>query len=303
MGLFKRCEPLYRRALRSADRRQDPVLWAEAALGSASGLRAVGKTREAGRLLAEARRLRIPAFERRLALEEALVIRAEGRYGESIRRLSRLLRGAGREEEAYLYWAIGGARRFAGDLAASRRAYLRSLDLARRCGDLSAAGYACLGLGGVCRIEGLLERSASYYARAARVFRGTSDIFAKAYSLCGLANACRQLGRLQEAARLYQRARPLYAGLGDKPDLAYVDWGLGKTHLMRGKLRKAEERLRLSARLFKESGETRGEALSGLALAAALHSLGRTREAERLFAGAYRKALRAGIHAHLEVYT
>ncbi|MFA5139502.1 MAG: tetratricopeptide repeat protein [Elusimicrobiota bacterium] len=303
MGLFKRSEALYRRVLRAADRGQDSVLWAEAALGSASGLRAVGETRSARRLLKAAGALHIAVFERRLQLEEALVIRAEGRYGESIRRLSKLLRGADREETAYLFWAIGGARRFAGDLSASRRAYLRSLDQARRCRDLSGVGYACLGLGGVCRIEGLLERSASYYRRAARVFRGTSDLFAKAYALCGLANACRQLGRLQEAARLYGRARPLYAALGDKPDLAYVDWGLGKTHLMRGDLRRAEARFRLSSKLFRESGEARGEVLSGLALSSALHSMGRTTEAERVFSAAYRLGRRTGLHAHLEIFT
>ncbi len=306
-GFFLRAETLYSRILRRSEKGSS--LWLEAALGSAAGLRALGKVKQASALLGRAAPLarRHPWAREALELERVMVLRAAGGYEQSVKKLSALLRRArqGRrlDEAAYLLWAMGGALRFQGRLGDSLSAFRRSLSLARRIQDPVAAGYALFGLGGTARILGRLKDSERFYARAKAVFDDTDDLFGKAYAHCGLANALRQGGRLREAERLYRKAYFLYKSLEDEVDLAYVDWGMGKIHLQRGELSAALSRLKAAHEAFSKGGETRGEVLALNAIAQALHAAGKTAEAERKFDAAVRLARRHRLHAHLEVFT
>ncbi|MEE8424843.1 MAG: tetratricopeptide repeat protein [Elusimicrobiota bacterium] len=308
MGFFNAAEALYRRVLRGKD---DPVLFVEACLGSAAGLRSVGRVRDASARIKAARtaakRSGLRAFKERFALEAAMILRAAGFYAESLRRLKPLLERALRSGEwgevSFIYWAVGGAERFRGRLADSEKAYLRSLAMARRARDRIAQGYAEFGLGGITRVRGKLALAARYYSRAAGAFRSTDDFFARAYAECGYANALRQLGRLAQAERHYRRSHKIYSSLGDAVDLAYVDWGLGQIRLLQGRPRSAVPFLRKSLAAFQRGSENRGIVLAKKSLAEALHAIGRSREGEAFFAGAYRLARRTGLHAHLERYT
>lgn len=298
-GYFAKSEALYRRVLRAPD----AALRAEALLGSALGLRAVGDTRGAAARLKACRRAARAAgldLADRIDLEEALVLRAAERYDEALARLKPRLRGADRDEAAFLWWAIGGCYRFQGRLAESVAAFRKSASLAR---DRAAEGYALFGLAGAVRVRGDAAASDRYYRRAGRLFEGTGDDFGRAYAACGGANALRQLGRLGEAERGYRKAYGIYAGLGDPVDLAYVDWGWGEVHLKRGELKPALERFAAAEKAFRAGRETRGVVLCLHSRARALHALGRTPEAERLFSEGLSRARRAGIHTHLESFT
>lgn len=308
-GFFSRSEKAYRRVLSAA--RGDAALWLEAALGSAAGLRAVGRPAGAERLLDAAARLarreKASWALSRIRLERALVARARGRWSVALPELRAMAAKAIRESEwseaSFLLWAIAGALRFSGDLEGSRSAFERSLTLARRSRDLSAEGYAVLGLGGVTRIQGDLARSGRYYAQAMKSFARTDDRFAQAYAHCGLANSLRQRGLRVEAERHYRSAYRLYASLGDRVDLAFVDWGLGKLRLDSGRAAEAIAYFRRAIPAFASGEELRGECLAELTLAQALHSVGRTREAEPLFDRAVRRGRAGRLHAHLELYT
>lgn len=308
-GFLSRAAKLYASVLSGFDPGTDPGLWLEASLGAASCLRALGDAQGAlarlGRASALARRCGIfRDFGRRLALERALGLRAAGLWSRCLRELAALLRSSRRRgdraESAFILWAMGGALRFAGRLAESEQALRRSLALA---GGAEARGYALFGLAGVLRVRGRLAKSARCYARAGRLFARGEDLFARAYAQCGLANALRQLGRLREAERRYLASRKLYARIEDGPDLGFVEWGLGKVYLQQGRLGPAHARLEGALALFRRHGETRGEALSLIALAQCLHALGRTRRAEALFARGLRRSRGAGLSCHLEVFT
>lgn len=311
MGFFSAAEALYSSVLARARGAAEAALRAEAALGSASGLRALGNTAAASRRLvtarAAARSSGLAGFGERLELEEALVLRAEEHYGEAVSRLlpllSKALRRRAYDEAAFLLWAIGGARRFQGRLAEAEAAFRRSFSLAHRAGDPAGQGYALFGIGGAARVRGDLKGSERAYGKAAQLFAGSSDLFACAYAACGRANALRQLGRLGEAERGYRRAHALYSRLGDAVDLAYVDWGWGEVLLRRGALQAALKRLSAAEGAFRSGGETRGVVLSLQSRARLLHSLGRTPQAERLFARGLALARKAGIHTHLEFFT
>lgn len=306
-GFFLKAERLYRRGLAGLRPAEDPILWCEAALGSAAGLRSLGRTREARQRLQAARRIRLAGYAWRLRLESALADRAEGLWARSLKELSALLRQARRErawqEAGFILWAMGGALRFQGRLRRSYGAFQDAARLFRRCGDPVGGGYARFGLGGVSRMMGRLRESAVHYGAAARAFEPTQDIFGRAYAQCGLANALRQLGLLQEAERRYRRSRRLYSLLEDWVDLAYVEWGLGKVRLQRGKLDEARASLETALKRFRSHGEIRGEVLATLALAQALHAMGRTARAEALFKNGYGLARKRGLRAHLEVFT
>lgn len=309
-GFFVRSARLYRRVL-AATRRAEPDLWLDASLGLAAGLRSLGETGEARArarvALTQARRLGRGDAVEALALELALIDRAEGRFARALPALARILarfraRGDG-EGAAFALWALGGARRFAGDLAGSERDFRASLAAAARADDDAGQAYALFGLGGITRIRGDLAASERCYAEAGRRLSRTDDLFGRAYAACGLANALRQQGRLREAERLYRRSHALYSRIGDPVDLAYVDWGLGKVLLQTGRLREANDRLRRALRAFEKGREARGVTLSLLALAGLRHARGRTAEGERLFEQARRAARRAGLRTHLEHFT
>lgn len=307
-GYFDRADVLYRALLRRP-REEDLELWLDACLGLVSVLRSLGKTAQARsfwRRGAQAAR-RDGARRESFALEDALIDRAQGLYPRSLSKLARLLkeaRAAGDWSKAgFILWAMGGARRFSGDLEGSRRDFLESLASFRRAGDKEGKAYALFGLGGVLRIQGRLEAARKAYSEAGRGLAATQDLFGKAYAQCGLANVLRQQGRLAQAFRRYESSHRLYSRLGDAVDLAYVDWGLGQIHLKRGELKAAEKRLSAALRAFSRFDEARGVCLCENSLAALWHARGRTKEAEALFDRALARARRAGLHAHLEIFT
>jgi tetratricopeptide (TPR) repeat protein len=303
-GYFDRAAAAYRLLL--ARRGLDAGLRLDSWLGLASIHRSLGSVPQARQALAQARRLAEPKDDR-VFLEDALIDRAEGLWARCLSKLGRLLSGARRARDfgaqGFLLWATGGARRFSGDLAGSRRDFEESLRCARKAGDAAGQAYALFGLGGVSRILGRLADSDRFYAEAGRRLAATDDVFGKAYAECGLANALRQRGKLAAAKAHYLKAHRLYSSLGDAVDLAYVDWGLGKVALHQGNLAEARRRLVMAHAAFEKGHEHRGASLSKLALASVLHSLGQTKAAEKLFDAGVRQSRRAGLHAHLETYT
>ena len=311
MGYFQKAQALYGKLAGNALKREDPALWIEAALGCAAGLRSVGQVRAAYEKVKGAetisRKEGLNVYAERIRLERAMVDRASGKYARSIKTLSAMLACARRrkslEEAAFLLWAIGGAQRFLGALAQSERSFLLSKKAAEKAGDRIGIGYALFGLGGVTRILGRLKEAAQYYKKAGGIFRGTDDDFAKAYAFCGYANALRQLGELREAERYYGFSHRIYSKLGDPVDLAYVDWGLGEVAKRLGRPAQALPLFKKSWDAFRKGGEDRGEILAGKSIAECLHALGKTNEAERRFAEAYRLAKKSGLHAHIEPYT
>ncbi len=309
MGYFAKAEALYRRVLSRADAGRD--LRADSAMALAAICRSLGRVSPARAFLRQARNIlgKNPAREnrKRLEIEGALIDRAQGLYPQSLRRFKVLLSAFAAEKDfasaAFILWAMGGARRFSGDLRGALADFKASLGFARKAADKTAEAYAFLGLGGAARVAGQPADSEMYYGRAARLLSGTQDVFGQAYAECGLANALRQKGDYARAGRRYERAHRLYASLGDAVDLAYVDWGLGQVAFHLGNPDEARRRFETALSAFEKAGEARGAVISLTALAAALHSVGRTDAAEALFRRALRESRRAKIHAHLEALT
>lgn len=304
-GYFGRAGAAYRAALKRVDV-QDRDLAFDSWLGLARCARSLGATAEARRALSHARR--IPGSDRELlALEDALVLRAESRHRPALKALLPMLGVARRRRDwsavGFLLWAIAGSRRFSGDLKGSHRDFRDSLSAFRRGRDSEGEAYALFGLGGIARVRGLFVEARRAYIEAGKRLGGGPDLFGRAYAHCGLANCLRQMGLLAEAERNYRASYKLYAGLDDRVDLAFVDWGLGQIHQRRGELPAAERRYRAALRSFSGGGEDRGLVLSRKSLAEVLHARGRTAEAEKLFDSAVSLARRAGLTAHLESYT
>ncbi|MBI4377023.1 MAG: tetratricopeptide repeat protein [Elusimicrobia bacterium] len=306
LGFLSRCQGHYGRALAGGS---EPSLRFEASLALASARRSLGDWRGATISLKRARAWRDHAPEGRLRfeLEEALILRASGRYRESIRRLLSLARRFERSEDwaaaGFAFWAIAGARRLLGQFSQGERDFHRSFRLFSRNGDSVDKAYALFGLGGITRMQGRLKDAESCYRRAGRLLRGGSDWFGQAYAECGLANALRQQGRAREALAHYGRSARLYGRLEDRVDLAYVHWGIGKIHLHGGRLSEARPWLEKALSSFSRAHEDRGVILAQMALAQLLHAQGRALSAESLFGRALSRARRMGLHTHLETFT
>lgn len=285
----------------------DPALWFESALGLVSCLRSIGRAKQArrwlGRARAAAKRYRLAGASEALSLEDALLLRAEGRWPAAVAALRRLRRKARGDRKAFLDWALGGAFRFMGRLSESAAAFERARAGFRRAGDRAGAAYAEMGLAGTRRVQGRLEESVRRYGRALETFGRTEDLFGLAYANCGLANGLRQSGRLHQAERFYSSAHRLYSELGDPADLAYVDWGLAEVRARTGRSEPARTSALRALAGFASAGEARGEVLALRTLSALEHARGRTSKAERLFDRAVRLARASRIHTHLESFT
>ncbi|MBI5883079.1 MAG: hypothetical protein HZB91_08245 [Elusimicrobia bacterium] len=311
MGSLGGCRPWYEKALAGTDRSRDTVLWLDSCLGLVSALRSLGECAKARRLLSQgmslAKKQGLASHAERCRLEGILLDRAEGRYPRSIRELSGFLALFRRRKDlpamAYILWALGGARRFSGDLSGSLKDYEDSLALAGKAKDPMGRGYAMLGLGGIERIKGNLSAALAWYLRSRKAFAKTQDLFAQAYAECGTGNCLRQLGRLKEARGCYAASHRLYTLIKDPVDLAYVDWGLGKIAMAEGRLDDAGRRLMTALSGFGRFEEHRGVVLSLMALAAVRHAQGRTTEGEKLFDQGLALARKTGLHTHLEIYT
>lgn len=304
-GYFVKAGSAYRAALKRAET-SDRDLVFDAWLGLARCTRSLGATKDARRALARARR--VPGADREiLALEDALVLRAESRHRPALKALLPMLATARRRRDwsavGFLLWAIAGSRRFSGDLAGSHRDFKDSLSAFKRGRDSEGEAYALFGLGGIARVRGLFPEARRAYIEAGKRLKSGPDLFGRAYAHCGLANCLRQMGLLAEAEKNYRASYQLYAGLDDRVDLAFVDWGLGQIHQRRGELPAAESRYRAALSAFAGGGEDRGLVLARKSLAEVLHARGRTPEAEKLFDSAVALARRAGLTAHLESYT
>lgn len=242
-----------------------------------------------------------------LRLEEAMLLRAEGRYAESLRRLKAFLALFQRREDwegvGFVWWAMGGALRFSGKLAAAEEAFERSLASFRRARDSSGARYSVLGLAGLKRIRGDVEGSRRLYASVLSQARADGDLFGLAYSHCGLANALRQMGRLGEARRHYRSSGRLYRKLGDEVDGAYVNWGLGQVEWRSGRPALAEPLFLRALAAFKKARETRGEVLALMALASLRYLAGRRVEGLARYERAVRVSRKAGILTPIESFT
>ena len=304
-GYFRLAQAAYRAALAHVDAADRDIVF-DGWLGLARCARSLGETAAARAALARARR--IPGADREtVALEDALVLRAESRHRPALKALLPMLAAARRRRDwsavGFLLWAIAGSRRFSGDLAGSHRDFKESLSAFRRSADAEGEAYALFGLGGIARVRGLFAEARRAYAEAGRRLGRGPDLFGRAYAHCGLANCLRQMGLLKEAEKNYLLSYVLYAGLDDRVDLAFVDWGLGQIHQRRGELPQAERRYRAALAAFSGGGEDRGLVLARKSLAEVLHARGRTAQAERLFDEAVALARRAGLTAHLESYT
>lgn len=304
-GYFGRAGIAYREALKRADS-QDRDLIFDAWFGIARCARSLGAVAEARKALSQARR--VPGADREtLALEDALVLRAESRHRPALKALLPMLALARRRRDwsavGFLLWAIAGSRRFSGDLAGSHRDFKESLSAFKRGNDAEGEAYALFGLGGIARVRGLFPEARRAYLEAGKRLKAGPDLFGRAYAHCGLANCLRQMGLLAEAEKNYHASYKLYAGLDDRVDLAFVDWGLGQIHQRRGELAPAERRYRAALTAFAGGGEDRGLILARKSLAEVLHARGRTAEAEKLFDSAVALARQAGLTAHLESYT
>lgn len=254
-----------------------------------------------------ARRLEATEDIELLRLEQAMLLRAEGRYAESLDQLGRFLdlfrRRGDWEGAGFVLWAMGGALRFSGNLEGSQRAFLRSIEAFRRARDSSGSRYAVLGLAGLKRIRGDVEGSRRLYAGALGKARSDGDLFGLAYAHCGLANALRQLGRMSEARSHYRSSGRLYRRLGDAVDGAYVDWGMGQVEWRSGRPARAGRLFARALAAFKGARETRGEVLALMALASIRYLNGHRPEGIALYERAARAARKAGILTPLEFFT
>ncbi len=195
---------------------------------------------------------------------------------------------------------LSGAAHFAlGELAAARRAFDETLELARTDGDDALVARAMSNLGAIANIEGDRTGALALYHLALSAHQRLGDARGLAETLHNMAISHRDLGDLDEADELERRSAE-FARDARQPIIASIA-GLGRAELAlrRGDASFAEAKARRTAMEFAAAGEVvrEGEAhrLAGVACTLA----GRHAEAMTLLDFAVERAQRHGAVLHL----
>ena len=181
--------------------------------------------------------------------------------------------------------------------------FKKSIALAKKIHDKINEAYGYCGLAGISRICGKIDECVKNYKLAEKIFKHTQDVFGNAYTHCGMANGLRQQGKYVEALRHYNVADKLYSSIHDTVDLGFVKWGRADVLRRKNKMADALKDLQEAQVLFDNSDEMRGQILTKLSLAQVLYALGRTDEAEELYAAGVAQAKKEKLHTYLESYT
>lgn len=215
------------------------------------------------RLRAEAETLVARADMRRRAAEAgrreafAAALAAVERLGDEAR-LPYVLDRLGHEQ------AADGLER---EAAAS---YRRGLDIAIRLGDEEAQAKAHNRLGRLAREGGRLEEALEHQAQALELFERLGEKRLAAETLVAYGQSLDWSGRPREALAALHRALDLWRGLGSRAGEADVQVVLGDVHLALEQLDLAADAFEVAARLARELGDERKEAMAERGLAARL---------------------------------
>lgn len=308
LGSFQAAIETYARALKitlNAEERMD-ILLAMAACYRTLGISSAAYEL-AGDALKMAQELEYDEYVVRAMQEMGMALRAWGRLDEALELLDAVLSSYTQQKDwagmSFICWAKGGIYRLKGLLQEGIAQFKLAIQYAKKAGDEINLAYGYCGLAGISRIAGRIDDCVKNYKRAEKIFNKTEDLFGKAYTNCGMANGLRQQGKYDEALLHYNKADALYSGIGDKVDLGFVKWGRADILKRRNKLPQALADLQGARELFDNSDEVRGQILTKLSLAQVLYAMGRSDEAEELYAAGVKQAQAEGLHTYLESYT
>ena len=308
LGNFETALLTYAKGLKIADVAEERM---DILLAMASCYRTLGHAAAAYELADEtlqmARELEYDDYEIRSMQEMGMALRAWGRLEEALELLDTVLAAYTQQKDyagmSFIHWAKGGVFRLQGHFAEGIAQFQKAISLAQKVKDKISEAYGYCGLAGISRICGKIDDCVKNYQRAEKIFKHTQDVFGKAYTHCGLANGLRQQGNYVQALRHYNVADKLYSSIHDSVDLGFVKWGRADVLRRKNKMQEALKNLQEAQVLFDSSDELRGQILTKLSLAQVLYALGRTEEAEEIYAAGVKQAQQEGLHTYLESYT
>jgi tetratricopeptide (TPR) repeat protein len=261
-GNFEHASKDYSEAIELAGRRRQTICVADARVGLGLSLRALGKWKEALKLIRGSVRVYRKADDR--------------------------------EGLAFSLWAEAGALRIQGRIAESIKTFKKSLTIFKSLKNKQGTGYCLCGLGGTHRVAGLVNDSLKYYTEANLLFSRLKDRFGTAYSYCGIGNACRMMGDYKSSLMNFSKAVDLYKKIGDRVSYSYTLWSLGTTYKMIRNFHKARDNFRNAMLLFKKTKDPRGIVYCRLSLGEIDFLEGRKARAVKHLDTAFREAAEKG---------
>ena len=226
VGNFDLAAKSYMDAIEYAEKIKALIQVADSKVGLGLSLRALGKWKDAIKLIRESRR----TYQKK-------------RDSQGI---------------AFTLWAEAGALRIKGDITGAIKIFKEAYKVFKSLKDDQGVGYCLCGLGGTSRVAGKFKDSLNYYTTANKLFSSLKDTFGTAYSYCGIGNAYRMLKDYKSALTHFAKAIILYKRIGDKVSYSYTLWSLGSTYKMTGDFDKARNNFVRAMLLFKKTKDPRG---------------------------------------------
>ena len=140
--------------------------------------------------------------------------------------------------------------------------YEKSLEIARKIGDLWGEFWALNNLGNVYADIDEYQKSINFYWQSIAIARETGNRNGEGGSLCNLAHAYRNLGQYPRAIEFYQQALEVQREVGNRDFESNSLIGLGTTYRDLGQYQQAIDFYQQALEIKREIGEHDGEASS-----------------------------------------
>jgi class 3 adenylate cyclase len=141
------------------------------------------------------------------------------------------------------FYNEGSAMRLLGNLDLALEAYFKSLEYARKAGELKKEGLAYVAIGDVYSVSGAHQNSVTYYSKAIDILRKAKDSVNLAIALFNRGDEYLNQDSLRAAGTSFEEAGDIFEGLGYTTGLAYTFGNIGIIDSKRGEDARAAENL------------------------------------------------------------
>ena len=154
-----------------------------------------------------------------------------------------------------------------GQYAKAVEYYEKSLEIARKIGDVNGEGMTLMGLGNVYEGWGQYAKALECYEKSLEISREIGDVKGEGSTLGNLGIAYSHRGQYTKAVELYEKSLEIKRKIGDVNGEGNTLTGLGIVYADWGQYAKAVEYYEKSLAIFTKTGDVKGEGSD-------LHNLG-----------------------------
>ncbi len=162
--------------------------------------------------------------------------------------------------------------------------YIKSLDYAKKIGNLYGMSAASNNLAIIYVDKGDMERAEEFYRKALEYDKKMGDLRGASLVMINLAELMITKGNLDMAEEMFREIIDIKSSIGDMEGLGFAQYGLGETLFLKGEYEEAFNHAERARKIFEDIEFREGIGFSGFLIARLLFIIDKKDEALRLLA-------------------